>query len=733
MKVSSLSDLPQTMSYLRRVGAEPRSLRTAVVKQAQGRYWRDLAVIKFKKTGEIDCSTAEHSPTELEQNSIMSEFSSVQWPELKKIQSIINPPEMIKGAEKESIFEFRDTDNKLIMIQVRLDKEGEKRYVPWTYWDDDQWRNCEPDGPLPLWGADALKEHTTAFIHEGAKAARNVRWMVEGKTAEARKALAEHPWGQELAHAAHVGWIGGAMSPYRTDWSALQKSGIKRIYIVADNDEPGRKAAPSIAYHMRVPTFMIQFTNEWPEHFDLGDKFPPKMFGGVGGSEHYTGPQFRECLHPATWATDLVQQKQGRPTARLRSNFKDMWAYIEEADIFVCTEMPEIIRSESVLNKMLASYSHVNDTTRLLVKEFSGRSARICYRPDNPGLLVTFKGSSAINLHVASTIRPSPGDYKPWLDFLDYLFPNKQERESVMRWCATIIARPEIRMAYGLLLVSERQGVGKTTLGSNILAPLVGTHNVGYPGESDILGSFNDWMANKRLVIVNEIYSGSSWKAYHSLKSVITDRDLTVNQKYMRQYQIDNWCHVVACSNSMRALKMENDDRRWFYPEVTEVPWTSSKFSELRQWLDNGGLQIICHWAKNFGEYVRQGERAPMTSRKQELIEGSRSDAQREAAALAEVMKDRSTPVALAIKDIVAWVRAATQGKVFDSDYELRKAMQDVGVRCWSKRVKIAGRLQYAMVNDALWDLLARADDEKDLEEIRNHRLLPSQLMEHEL
>ncbi len=733
MKVSSLSDLPQAMAYIHRVGAEPRSLRTAVVKHSHGRYWRDVAIIKFSKSGEIECSTSEHSPTEMEQTLISQEFRGVQWPEIKKLKSIINPPQMVKDAEPSKVFEFRDIDGDILMLQVRVEMDGDKKYVPWTYWSDDHWRNCEPDGPLPLWGAENLKENSTVFIHEGAKAAKHVQWMVDGKTAEARLALAEHPWGRELSHAAHVGWIGGAMSPYRTDWSAIQKAGVKRAYIVADNDDPGRRAVPSIAYHLRVATFMVQFTNEWPTSFDLGDDFPRKMLGGVGGTDHYVGPQFRECLHPATWATDLIPQAKGRPVAKLRDNFKDMWAYVEEADLFVCTEMPEILRSEPVLNKMLSAYSHVNDTTRLLVKAFSGRSTRICYRPDNPGLVVTFKGSSAINLHVPSSIRSVPGDPGPWLEFLQYLFVNSKERESVKRWCATLIARPEVRMGYGLLLVSEKQGVGKTTLGANVLAPLVGPTNVGFPGENDILGTFNDWMANKRLVIVNEIYSGSSWKAYHSLKSVITDRDLTVNQKYMRQYQIDNWCHVVACSNSMRALKMENDDRRWFYPEITEVPWTNAKFSEFRQWLGAGGLQIIRRWAENFPESVRPGDRAPMTDRKKELIEGSRSDAQREAAALAEMLKDRSGPCALTIKDVVGWVRASTQGKVFDSDYELRKVMQDVGVRCWPKRVKIAGRLQYALVNDSLWDLLCRSDDEDDMNEIRAHRVLPAQLMEHEL
>jgi hypothetical protein len=407
-----------------------------------------------------------------------------------------------------------------------------------------------------------------------------------------------------------------------------------------------------------------------------------------------------------------------------------MWSYIEEADIFVCTEMPEILRSEAILNKMLAPFSHAAETCRLIVKSYKGRSARICYRPDHDGLLVTFRGSSAINLHVPTNIKAEKGDPKPWTDFLEYMFVNKEECNEVKRWCATLIAKPEIRMAYGMLLVSEKQGIGKTTLGAHILAPLVGEQNCGFPGEADISNSaFNDWVANKRLVVVNEIYSGHSWKAYHSLKPVITDRDVTVNQKYMRQYIIENWCHVLAMSNSMRALKMENDDRRWFYPEVSEVAWPSKSFLRLRKWIDGGGLSIIRYWAESYGEYVEVAERAPMTERKREMIEGSRSEAQAEAVALAECLRDSNVAGGMAMKDVVMWVRQASQGRVFDSDYELRKAMTEAGLRVWPKRIKIGGRLQSIVMNDLLWDNAKRSEGDP-VDVIRDGCKKPSELME---
>jgi len=286
-----------------------------------------------------------------------------------------------------------------------------------------------------------------------------------------------------------------------------------------------------------------------------------------------------------------------------------------------------------------------------------------------------------------------------------------------------------VRIGYGLLLVSERQGVGKTTLGAHILAPLVGYQNVGYPTEADISNSaFNGWMANKRLVIVNEIYSGHSWKAYNQMKSVITDRDVTVNQKYMRPYTIDNWCHVFACSNSMRALKMENDDRRWFYPEVTEVAWPAEKFIEFRRWVESGGLSIIKHWAKQWDDYVHPSNRAPMTERKKEMIDGSRSEAQQEAAALADALNSLDKPAALTMKEVVNWVRNSVQGRVFDSDYEIRKTMKQSGAIIWPKRLRVNNRMQYVIVNERLW-LEVDRDDEK-VEALRSSLVAPNDIME---
>ena len=712
MKIKSLNDIAALAKYLQRIGAEPRSLRTAVVKELKGKYWEDIAIISIEQSGKI-LAASNYAPTEKERIEIEAECLMVQWPKVQLIKTLADIPDEISKAPKENVFEFRDLSGNILMLQVRVDlnETGEKKYVPWTFWDDGSWRKAEPEGQLPLWGMEqfAKGNHTTVFIHEGAKAARYVREMIEGNSVELKKRFQAHPWGEELSNAAHVGWIGGALSPARTEWSMLKKAGIKRAYIVSDNDLPGVQAVQAISFQLRVPTFHLQFTSEWPQGFDLADNFPAAMFKKTEGRDYYVGPSFRSCLHPATWATDQIANPRGKPSLQLRGNFKDMWAYVEEADIFVCKELPDIIRSENIMNKMLSAFSHSNETSKLIVKSYVGRSAKLCYRPDIKGKIVTDTTTSAINLHTPTHVKSKEGSPEVFLEFMHYMFPNPEEEKEVLRWCATLIAKVEVRMEYGLLLVSERQGIGKTTLGSSILAPLVGMQNSGYPTENQIVQSeFNGWMANKRLIVINEIYSGHSWKAYNKLKSAITDKEVEVNEKYQRPYLIENWCHIFACSNSMRALRIEEDDRRWFYPEVTEEKWPRAKFEQFHNWLKSGGLSIIKNWGENFGDYVSKGEAAPMTERKKELIMSSRTEGQQESASLAEAMQRHSGPVLLTMKDVVEWVRSSIQGRLYDSDLELRKAMKEVGAHWYEERFLISGRLQLAVMNNSALEELRK-------------------------
>ena len=165
---------------------------------------------------------------------------------------------------------------------------------------------------------------------------------------------------------------------------------------------------------------------------------------------------------------------------------------------------------------------------------------------------------------------------------------------------------------------------------------------------------------------------------------------------------VENWCHVFACSNSLKALKMEDTDRRWYYPQLSEEGWVRAQFVEFYEWLEHEGVGIVKQWAFDFGDYIGRGDHSPMTERKKELIYESMSDAQKEAARLAGLMNELDRPVCVAMRDVVLWLKRVINGRIYENEQQIRKAMIGAGGRRSLERYYVDGMKQWFICNHLL-------------------------------
>ena len=173
------------------------------------------------------------------------------------------------------------------------------------------------------------------------------------------------------------------MSPLRTDWTILAKRGVNRVYIVADNDAPGLSAVPKISKELNCPTFLVQFTDQFPTSFDLADDFPKEFFKIIGSSKYYIGPTFRQLLHPCTYMTKKVLNisedgKKIKEVPVMREHAKGQWLYAEETQSFVCAEFPSIIRNAETLDAMLLPFSDVRKNKRTYSFFFYRKNSKVC-------------------------------------------------------------------------------------------------------------------------------------------------------------------------------------------------------------------------------------------------------------------------------------------------------------------------------------------------------------------
>jgi hypothetical protein len=678
--------------------------------RSQGRYPRVEARLTFGTDGEVTLVAGDAPlPTPAEADAIKTEFADLEFPVTEPFRWAAkhlpcNDPNVPwSSARPSNLFVCWDRQHETILfVQERVDlRDGGKFYRPWSYWSDCEWRAMEPDGKLPLHGLDQLTDHSIVFVHEGAKAALAVRALLADP-----QRLKDHPWGEEFRYAAHLGWLGGANRAKDTDWSQLAQAGVQRVIIAADNDAEGHSTVPKISKLLAdfpINVAALRFDDRWPRGFDLADAFPAELYEqDAAGRRAYCGPTFRDCLHPATWATRLgtppPTRGRGRPAAPpvyLRDQFAREWWMVagEGGAIFINQYDRSRLYAEEGFKNVTRPLSDTPRTAELFKESAYAQQVKaIAYEPGDKEGVITVEGDRCINTWTAPRIRPADGDPQPWLDFMEHLFPQPDDRLEVMRWCATLVARPRVRMRYGLLLSSTMQGVGKTTL-CEIMRVLVGEKNARAPSAKDVVESaFNSWIVRKRLVFVNEIYEGGKWGAYQKLKTYITDRTLEANEKMIRSYPINNWAHFILCSNAEVPLWVEDDDRRFLVPEVSELQRPTEYWEGFYQWLASGGYAVIAGWADKFVAQHRavKGD-APDSVRKRALIEDSRSSEELLVRSIAAAAKDRAGQVILVETDVTHWLESKTDRALKPST--IRGWLRKAGLCISSKRFKVDGRM----------------------------------------
>lgn len=670
--LNSLTDISAVADYLNRINAEARSLDLAIVEEKiNENYWRDKVYIRFKDEAKnIEIYPEEYynkyKPTEAEHTDIKAQWNSFQHPEYKLLGTNLLEELLLDrhktSRDEDMLFVFYNKNkSKVLMLQEKVyDKKGRKRYIPWTFWSDRKWRVSETPEKLPIYGLEQIgelgSENTlTIFIHEGAKGARFCKRLLEDDKLS-------HPWKDEM-FAIHVGWIGGALNPYRTDWEELRKAKPACIYIVPDNDDEGYECVTKISAQMRCLTYGLQYPDGFGKGFDLADPIPDKYYE----EEMYIGPAFYECVRHATYLTDIEEIIDNsfkipkiKRIIKLRPHVRGLWAYIKKTEQWAFTRDLTEVYKHLGFYRVIAGYHHGKgqNVVDLLLKKQKRTLSRFAYIPSK----VTKAGQSVIsdgnklvlNMYSPCKIKPIKGDFQPFLEFMEHLIPNEEERHETLKWCATLIAHPELRMKYSVLMISDTKGVGKSTLGEYILRHLVGTHNASMATDKTVLSGFNSWAKHKTLVIIEEIYTGKKWTMYNALKTYITEPTISINEKGIKTYDCENMCHFYACSNSHKALKIEDGDRRWLIPEVNEVLWGGKKFIDLHTWLKRGGRHYIRYWAEMFDDYVQEGDHAPITHLKRSIVEESLSISEVYARRIGEIIVRGfpNEPAVISIEDM---------------------------------------------------------------------------------
>lgn len=765
-RASPLSEIPAVMSYLNSINAVIKGVFHARVidyTTEGSKYQKDIATIKFDRlNGKVTVLSPwgigektqlhEYMPSEIVQKEISAAWTRIKQMTEQSVSELSDLPDLAELARKQGgLYIFRSwEDARITCIEARFtDKEKDNRIIiVYTHYEDYGWLMCEPAAGLPIYNAHLLTHRlekgkwikgtlcNRVMLHEGPKAAKRytdeIGWENTGGTEEEAGRLGKHPFCKELREFIHLGWIGGAYSAANTDFSIIKKCGMEIVYIVADHDGPGEKAVRRISYDLNISCVMISFTDEFPMAFDLYDDFPKSMWRG----DIYIGPRMATLCTPCTWATDQMEMvgKDGkkRNTIIVRDHFMDEWYFITGLERYISRSMPNQYFKMESFNAITAGMSHTSRISTFFnsAKIHTVKSAT--YRPDLSGrLIVADRDGKAINQFLPTRLEAIPSteeELEPWFTFMNGLITDDGDRQNTFRTVATLGGKLDVKMKFSLLLISDMTGTGKGTL-QHICKLLVGHGNYSTPSEEDIMGGNNDWAVSKRLVIADEIYSNNGFSTGNKLKSMQTEEEFEVRIKYVVPYIVPNWIFIMASSNSMKAIKFDREDRRWFTPMVTEAKRTREYWTVFYGWLLAGGAGRILWWCQNYeklgGTYFTNAYEAPDSVKKSELIEDGMNSSQRAAHNIAEGMVRGAFwgdsvkfegPISIGsvalryyITEFVNGNKSLTKGGQFiNSDHELRKVMKLAGMKYLDRVIQHKGEKQRFIMNDEALEIIEK-------------------------
>ena len=173
----------------------------------------------------------------------------------------------------------------------------------------------------------------------------------------------------------------------------------------------------------------------------------------------------------------------------------------------------------------------------------------------------------------------------PFLDhILDVICAGDEDLyDYINKWIASIIQIPNIKLETALVIIGT-QGTGKN-LFTNTLCNLIDRYAVKNISDLDhIIGTYNAVIQNKKLVVCNELESILSRKSRNMdrLKTVITEKTIRINEKYIKHYTCDNVANFIFISNNPVPILIEDNDRRFVVTETSnEVVGNTKYFKKL--------------------------------------------------------------------------------------------------------------------------------------------------------
>lgn len=212
----------------------------------------------------------------------------------------------------------------------------------------------------------------------------------------------------------------------------------------------------------------------------------------------------------------------------------------------------------------------------------------------------------------------------PWLDHIKFLIPDRDAAMVFIQWVAMTVQKPHIRIPWAPLIISK-VGLGKSWM-VGVMSEMMGHQNVSVIKAKDLESNYNGYMANNTLIAIEEIRSNNRYSLAEDLKILVTATEMMVNHKFGAQGQEIIYANVIAFSNWLDALILEDGDRRWWVWHAVADAKSDDYYNSLYKWRDSSGPSHLKRWLCNMDlSKFSFGKAPPVTAAKRSMIRQSKS------------------------------------------------------------------------------------------------------------
>jgi len=252
---------------------------------------------------------------------------------------------------------------------------------------------------------------------------------------------------------------------------------------------------------------------------------------------------------------------------------------------------------------------------------------------------VTFDNS--LNLYKGFTVQPNSGLVEHFELLLWHVVNNDNVcAKYLTQWFAHLFQYPNIKMKTAPFIVSRMTGIGKSLLIERI-GSLMGEYFKPV-GSNEIKGSFNAYLAKSLLIYVDEMLIGGKKEVAEFLKTVVTQENVRVNDKFVPVYDIRTYANLIITSQHTDGIYIADKDRRYFAIRSSEKRLADKFYAEFVKWWDEGGNAHVLHYLLNYDlRGFNPHAPAPETAFKRQLIEDGQTEIQRRVAELQEEYRTR--------------------------------------------------------------------------------------------